>query len=71
MTARPHTYWQVHCNAPSCGAQDTSEMGASRAQFRKYLARRGWTVKVGDGPLPQRKDYCPGHNPDGSKTEEG
>jgi hypothetical protein len=59
-----HTQFTVWCDAPSCSAMYRSEWDIPRAEVRKLLAKRGWTVNVGDGPIVTRGDFCPDHKPE-------
>lgn len=42
MTARPHTSWQVHCNAPSCGAHTKDHDPHVRAAVELLIWHGGW-----------------------------
>lgn len=60
MSAWSHTSWTVHCDGPGCHRQVTGEDEA-RAKVRKTLAKRGWKVGIGAGPIRGREDFCPEH----------
>lgn len=64
MTATPHTYFTITCDAPSCGATYASEHDRPCGSVRRDLAERGWTTRAGANPSPSaRLDYCSDHKP--------
>lgn len=77
MTATPHTYFKLACDAPSCDAVYASGWGVTRAQARKILRKRGWTTGVKTDrygsmqhhALSRSLDYCPDHKPEEAPDE--
>lgn len=64
MSAFAYCEYALTCDHDGCRtAYGPFGVERTRAHLRKLAARDGWTVNVGDGPLPDREDFCPDHKP--------
>lgn len=65
MTARPHRYFTLGCNAiPKCTEVFHGKHNEARAQVRLRAVRAGWTHVKNKDQRYFDLDFCPAHKPE-------